>query len=240
MLINLSDLPSQSPVVVPDAPAQAPQGAMPNVRGSSTRAGSGDIQMWIPYGEDGTAATIAEMSRIAVHSSRDPVVRLLTYEVIKGIPGRNHKQIAERLFYWLQDHGSGERSGIKFINDGFQTEQVRAPWWSIFIEGAGDCNSGFSTALAAMLMSVGIPAFFRTVAADARRPKSFSHVYTVAIVNGKELPLDPSVGFSSPSSEPTEITRKKDWKINIFSVDDLANNRKPLARLGSWLSGLFS
>lgn len=179
-----------------------------------------DTRIQIPYGDAGTAATIAEMSRQAVLGSRDPIVRLLAKEIMRGIPGRDHEAVAKRFFYWLQDEGSGEKSGLKFINDPYRTEQVRAPWWAMLIEGAGDCNSGFSTSIAALLMSVGIPCFFRTVAADARRPDSFSHVYTVAVIHGKELPLDASVSFSYPGSEPTEITKKRDWRINVFDEDD--------------------
>jgi hypothetical protein len=178
------------------------------------------------------------MSQQAVYGSRDPLVRLLTYEVIRGVPGRDHEAVAKRLFYWLQDLGSGEQSGLKFLNDPFRTEQVRAAWWALFVEGAGDCNSGFSTSLAAMLMSVGIPCFFRTVAADSSRPGSFSHVYTVAVVRGRELPLDASVSFSRPGSEPTEITLKKDWSIDFFDEDDLG--RSGLARLGDWLRSVLS
>lgn len=160
------------------------------------------------------------MARQAVLGSRDPVIRLLAKELIDGIPGRDHGAVARRFFYWLQDGGSGERSGLKFLNDPYRTEQVRAPWWAIFVEGSGDCNSGFATSIAALLMSVGIPCFFRTVAADSSRPRSFSHVYTVALVRGRELPLDASVSFSSPGSEPTEISRKKDWHIHVFDEDD--------------------
>lgn len=182
-----------------------------------------DRRIAIPYGDGGTAATIVEMADQAVLGSRDPIVRLLTKEILSippGVPGRDHRRVAERLFHWLQDNGSGEKSGVKFINDAYRTEQVRAPWWALVVEGAGDCNSAFATSLAAMLMSVGIPCFFRTVAADRSRPRGFSHVYTVAVVRGRELALDPSVGFSTPGSEPSEITRKKDWPIRVFDEDD--------------------
>jgi hypothetical protein len=179
-----------------------------------------DTRIRIPYGDAGTAATIKEMARQAVLGSRDPIIRLLAKELTDGIPGRDHDAVARRFFYWLQDGGSGERSGLKFLNDPYRTEQVRAPWWAIFVEGSGDCNSGFSTSLAALLMAVGIPCFYRTVAADGSRPDSFSHVYTVALVRGRELPLDASVSFSSPGSEPSEITRKQDWRIDVFTEDD--------------------
>ena len=182
-----------------------------------------DRRIAIPYGDGGTAATIAEMADQAVLGSRDPIVRLLAKEILSiqpAVAGRDHKRVAERFFNWLQDRGSGERSGLKFLNDPYRTEQVRAAWWALVIEGAGDCNSGFATSLAALLMSVGVPCFFRTVAADSSRPRSFSHVYTVAVIRGRELALDPSVSFSSPGSEPSEITRKQDWAIRVFDEDD--------------------
>lgn len=192
-----------------------------------------DTRIQIPYGDAGTAATIKEMARQAVLGSRDPIIRLIARDLSEGIPGRNHDAIARRFFYWLQDRGSGEKSGLKFINDPYRTEQVRAPWWAILIEGAGDCNSGFSTSIAALLMAVGIPCFFRTVAADAGRPDSFSHVYTVALVRGRELPLDASVSFSSPGSEPTEVYRKKDWRIHVFDEDDAGGFMGWLRRLAA-------
>lgn len=192
-----------------------------------------DRRIWIPYGDGGTAATIDLMARQATLGSRDILVRLMAVEIMNGVPGRNHKEVAERFFSWLQDNGSGERSGVKFINDPYRTEQVRLPWWTLTVEGAGDCNSAFATTIAALLLSVGIPCFFRTVAADSRRPDSFSHVYTCAVVNGRELPLDPSVPFSRTGSEPTEIYKKRDWPIDIFDQAD----RKP--GLFGWLRGIF-
>lgn len=179
-----------------------------------------DRRIYIPWGVDGTAATIDAMGQQAVLGSRDLIVRLITRDVIEGIPGRDHDKIARRIFSWLQDQGSGERSGVKFINDPHRTEQVRAPWWTLCVEGSGDCNSAFATASAAMLLSVGVPCFFRTVATDASRPMSFSHVYTVAQVRGRELPLDSSVSFSAPGSEPKYMTRIRDWPIVFFDEDD--------------------
>ncbi len=191
-----------------------------------------DTRVRIPYGDAGTAATIKEMARLAVLGSRDPIVRLMAFEIMQGVPGRDHEEVAKRFFYYLQDKMTGgEKSGVKFVNDAYRTEQVRAPWWTLLLEG-GDCNSGFSTTLAALLLSVGIPCFFRTVAADPGRPDSFSHVYTVAVVRGRELPLDASVQFSSPGSEPAQIFRKKDWSIRVFDEDDFGRRSGLLGWLG--------
>ena len=191
-----------------------------------------DTLIQIPYGDAGTAATIRHMGRLAVKGSRDPIVRLMAFEIMEGVPGRDHGSVARRFFDYLQDKRTGgEQSGVKFINDAYRTEQVRAPWWTLLLEG-GDCNSGFSTTLAALLMSVGIPCFFRTVAADPTRPDSFSHVYTVAVIRGDELPLDASVQFSTPGSEPAQIFRKQDWNIKVFDEDDSGDRGGLLGWLG--------
>lgn len=183
-------------------------------------------------GDEITAGTIQEMSRLAIDGSRDPLVRLMAIDILDGVQGRDHDAVARRFFSWMQDQGSGERSGVKFVNDPFRTEQVRCPWWTLVVEGCGDCNSAFATTVAALLLSVGVPCFFRTVAADPGRPSSFSHVYTVANIRGVELPLDSSVAFSMPGSEPTQITRQKDWPIRHYEEDDL---HRGAGSLLSWI-----
>jgi len=179
-----------------------------------------DDRISIRYGEGGTEDTIKEMARQAVLGSRDLIVRLVARDVLEGIGGRDHEAIAKRFFYWLQDRGSGEKSGVKFQNDPWRTEQVRAPWYCLTVEGAGDCNSGHSTTMCALLMSVGVPCFFRTVKADPTRQDQFSHVYAVAMIRGKPLALDTSVPFSKPGSEPTVIYGYRDWKIPVHVEDD--------------------
>jgi hypothetical protein len=179
-----------------------------------------DDRISIRHGEEGTEDTIKEMARHAVLGSRDLIVRLIARDILEGIGGRDHEAIARRFFHWLQDRGSGERSGLKFQNDPWRTEQVRAPWYCLAVEGAGDCNSGHSTAMCALLMSVGVPCFFRTVKADPARKDQYSHVYSVAMIRGRPLALDTSVPFSSPGSEPSGIFGLRDWKIPVHVEDD--------------------
>lgn len=179
-----------------------------------------DTRIAIRPGDEGTEDTIKEMARQAVLGSRDLIVRLMARDILEGIPGRDHESIAKRVFYWMQDRGSGEKSGVKFHNDAWRTEQVRAPWLALTVSGDGDCNSAFATTTCALLLSVGVPCFFRTVAADPERKDSFSHVYAVASVRGRDLALDSSVPFSEPGSEPQVVFKKRDWKIPMFTQDD--------------------
>lgn len=181
-----------------------------------------DRRIAIRTGDLGTADTIREMARLAVKGSRDIPVRLMALEIIKGVPGRDHAAVARRIFHWMQDKGSGERSGVKFVNDPHRTETIQEPWITLFVTGAGDCNSAHSTTMAALLMSVGVPAFFRTVRVDPGRPHLFSHVYAVANVRGKALAMDTSVPFSTPGSEPETVYGTRDWPIDVFDEDDFS------------------
>jgi len=181
-----------------------------------------DRRIAIRTGDLGTADTIHQMSRLAIKGSRDIPVRLLALNIIKGVPGRDHGAVARRIFQWMQDKGSGERSGVKFVNDPFRTETIQEPWYTLFVSGAGDCNSAHSTTTAALLMSVGVPAYFRTVRVDPQRPHLFSHVYAVADIRGKPLAMDTSVPFSEPGSEPEAIFGVKDWLVHVFDEDDFS------------------
>lgn len=179
-----------------------------------------DRRIAIRGGDFGTSDTIREMCRLAVKGSRDILVRLQALDIIEGVPGRDHAQIAKAIFRWMQDGGSGERSGVKFVNDPFRTETVQDPWITLFVTGAGDCNSAHSTTTCALLMSVGVPCFFRTVRVDPDRPHLYSHVYAVADIRGTPLALDTSVGFSSPGSEPEAVFGTRDWRPTVFDEDD--------------------
>jgi hypothetical protein len=80
-----------------------------------------------------------------------------------------------------------------------------------------DCD-GFSSYGPALLRAQGIPCRFVTVAADAREPGRFSHVYTVCREpqTGQRISLDISHG-GYPGWECTEtgqVTRVKEWPID--------------------------
>lgn len=171
-------------------------------------------------GVHATTDTVREMTRLAAKGAHDVLVRLYTVDAIdemgqrmgRPIQGRDHRGIAIALYYWLQDRGAGDRSGMKFLNDSYRAEVLFDPALVLGAFGSGDCDD-FTITLAAMLMSVGVPCFIRTTKVDARRPDLFSHVYLVADLKDGELPLDASVGFSKPGSQPTSTYGYKDWPI---------------------------
>lgn len=97
--------------------------------------------------------------------------------------------------------------------------------------GVEDCD-GWNMLGACLLTLSNIPCSLATIAADSERPREFSHVYTVAYVDGKRIPLDfshgPHIGWEAPHS------RIKEWQIWPVPVSYV----KPLVAVGM-LAGVY-
>lgn len=223
-------------------------------RTGASRARPFDRRVTIGLGDQGTADTIGYMRQLAIDGGRDILVRLHALEILDeyGVRGRDHRAICEAFFHWAQSkglkerrgagHGAG-RVGLKFVNDPVQVERVEEPWITLGVTGSGDCNSVHAETLAALLLSVGVPCMFRTIAADPRRKNLFSHVYCVALVRGEPLAMDTSVNFSSPGYEvPSyKVFKKKDWEIVPGTVEeDDWSSRLSLSGITNTLAGGLS
>lgn len=106
-----------------------------------------------------------------------------------GVRPHDHRGEAVALFRFVRDR-------IRFVNDPVGIETLRGPRATLEL-GGGDCDDK-ATLLASLLGAVGIPSSFRVVAADRATPHAFSHVYVVAHVAGKDLPLDPTYPRTPP------------------------------------------
>jgi hypothetical protein len=194
------------------------------------RARAFDRRIDIPEGNAGTRRTVEEMARLAAKGGRDPIVRLIAQDMTRDIPGRDHLRIACRVFEWGQDRGFAYDTGIKFQNDPVHVEQLADPWLVLAVLGAGDCDD-FTTTCCAVLLSLGVPCFIRTVMVDASRPHLYSHVYAVAAIRpykgrkGGRLALDCSVPFTRPGDEPRAVFGTRDWPIDIPVESDWSLTR---------------
>ena len=77
----------------------------------------------------------------------------------------------------------------------------------------GDCDD-FVMLGSAMLLHLGIPVQFVTVAADPRDPTRFSHIYLAAYVDGQRIPLDTSHGEYPGWEVPDDrVFTKREWRV---------------------------
>lgn len=123
----------------------------------------------IPEGFKGTEVTIKEMKRLAKLASIDPKFVMWVRSTVANIPAKNYYQEANRIYDTVKKH-------VRYILDSRGMEYVQDPRWVVFVDGQGDCDCQ-STLVAAMALSLGHEAAFKTIAADPNFPNEFSHVY---------------------------------------------------------------
>jgi hypothetical protein len=74
-----------------------------------------------------------------------------------------------------------------------------------------DCDE-LAMYIGSMLLSIGVPCEFVTIADDVADPTRFTHVYVQAILeDGSKMPLDPYC--DKPGEEPPLRFRRKEWGV---------------------------
>lgn len=124
------------------------------------------LRGYLPGGVRGTRATLTVMGRLAHQGATDPALRAAAADIVRarGVSGHDRAGQIAALHEWVRDH-------ITFVGDVAGTETVQAPRVTLRL-GIGDCDD-LSTLLAALLLSIGIPADFRVIAANPARPRQF-------------------------------------------------------------------
>ena len=168
----------------------------------------------IPSGAAGTRATLKVMRSLARAGSAHPTVIRAAQDAVRNVVERDD---AASIAAILDD----VRRRMRYTRDPLGTETVKAPW--VVIDSSDlhgpepmDCDDA-ATVASAMLGAVGIPTKFIVVAADARRPDDYSHVYLAALTSRNTwLPIDPivrsyGVGQEIPASR---VTRRGQYPVN--------------------------
>lgn len=161
--------------------------------------------------------TIALMSQYALEDSRTLPIQAEARQALAASPGATPE---EAVFNWV-------RSRTTFLPDDATAAPLRLdpPVVEVLIRPvdlaamcsgsgcrrAGDCDD-YSMYGASLLMALGRPVSFVTVAADPVAPDRFSHVYLASYPNGERIPLDishgPAVGWETPN-----YSRRKEWPV---------------------------
>jgi len=161
----------------------------------------------IPSGLRGTTATIAAMRKQAITGALNLDVRNLAESIIRGVPNKDYQAEADAIFQWV-------KKNVRYTRDPLYAERVATPYHTLLVSGQGDCDDS-STAIAALAVSVGLPVEFVTVAADPKRPNSFSHIYARIKVEDAWMGADATVPQSYLGWEPPveRVFAKKRWTI---------------------------
>lgn len=158
----------------------------------------------IPDGFPGTQVIVDEMRRYALEAFRDERVNVLARQVTMSCPRHDDLCEVETILRWFQDEYRYTR--LPFNPRGFQ--RLNTPSYTLFDSPVktGECAS-LSTAMAAMLMSIGFEVMFVTAGKDERDPLDFEHVYVMVNVGGDWLAADPSyeggLGWVHPNTQVT-------------------------------------
>lgn len=177
--------------------------------------------------ETSTAQTIARMAQLARKDATHPDLRQAAYLATAAAAG-DARQEAAAIHAWI-------RGRVRFVDDsqlaGFRPAPadaevlVRPIDLLAMPDPQGDCDDS-SMLCAAMLRAVGIPAGFKTVAANPRDPEVYSHVYTVALLPDGPLPLD--------CSTQRGVDPRPGWEVRAAGK----NRLWPLEEQNAMLRGL--
>jgi transglutaminase-like putative cysteine protease len=155
-------------------------------------------------GDTGTRQTVDAMRRLVEQGARDPYVRAAVIRHLRSSAVGDHNVDAQ-VRAWF----SYVRDRILFVNDPTGGEWLQAARVTLDV-GGGDCDDR-AILLAAGLKSIGVPVQFKIVAVDPNRSATFSHVYVVANVRGRWVPLDATYQDNTVGTEPRHPYRT--WMV---------------------------
>lgn len=135
----------------------------------------------IPDGFPGTQVIVDEMRRHALEAYADERVNVLARQITIDCPRHDEWCEAATVLRWFQEQYRYTR--LPFNPRGFQ--RLNTPSYTLFDSPVktGECAS-LSTAMAAVLMSLGFEVMFVTAGQDPRDPLDFEHVYVKVMVPG--------------------------------------------------------
>jgi len=160
----------------------------------------------LPGGDPGTGKTLELMRQMVLTGTGDPEVQEAAVNIVRsaGIIPHDHLGEAGAIFRFVRDR-------VRFTDDPVGIEKLQSPRYTLYLM-AGDCDDRAVLA-AALLRAIGINSRLRVVAADPRVPGAFSHVYVVATINGKDVPMDPTYGRNQLGGQYARATRSADYLL---------------------------
>lgn len=129
----------------------------------------------IPGGVPGTIATLEYMADWARRSIHDPRTGgdfvQWARDIVERVPSKDYVGELRALFGFV-------KRNVRYRLDPVGLERVQAPYWTLCVDGAGDCDDHCAL-LMGLAGATGHGALARAVKVDPRRPTQYSHVYAV-------------------------------------------------------------
>ena len=168
-----------------------------------SRAGFRCVRYPLASGDAGIARTVQIMRGLATgnEGAANGAVRAAALQITRNVPNRDFRAEIQAIFDWV-------KRNIKFRGE--YKEFLQSPVVTLELQ-AGDCDD-HATLLAALLLTLGHQATFRTVATGGG--KEFTHVYVTVRDkrSGQWIALDTTVAKSTLGWEPENITRQRSWR----------------------------
>ncbi len=157
---------------------------------------------------EGTTADIIDVVMTAYRIESDPQIEQLANE----LRGNNDTDTCRNVWQFLIDK-------IRYVAD-VNVQEVKSPARLIH-DGTGDCKS-YSILTATVLRYLGIDHFFRFVSYSNK--KRATHVYVVAIIDNKQIPIDAVayVQAGAPFGTELKYTYRADMSEQTTTIAYLA------------------
>jgi transglutaminase-like putative cysteine protease len=198
--------------------------------------------------DDQVAATIGVMSQYAAEDSADPTVCAQSADALReiGCDPANYADTDACKAVW-----SYVRARMSFVQDAVTGAAAEAALGHPVIEsvtrprdiatwGVGDCDD-YATWGAALLLCLGVPCRFVTVAADGNMPDEYTHVYLCAYPNidgaVTRVPLDLSHGKTIGWETANNYGKLREWDVSAVAGGVIGGGMLALAAVvgvGLW------
>lgn len=139
-----------------------------------------------------------------------------------GMNSNDPAALAWGVFWWMKHCVKFRLDEGTMLQIGERNEQdlLIAPEVLVRMRNPSEDCDGFTMLSAALLTCLGVPVLIATVATEPDDPSRWSHVFLVAIVNGRVIPLDtshgPAPGWMVPKSR---INRWQTWTLDGTPAD---------------------
>lgn len=159
------------------------------------------------------------MCELIRESAADPVVQQCAQIAKQRFAAGNNDPawLAWGVFWYVKHYVKfrSDEATMFRVGEANQQDLLISPAVLVRMKDPSEDCDGFTMLTAAMLTILGVPVLIATVAVDEDNPDRWSHVFLVALINGRVKPLDTSHGTGPGWMVPRRrINRWQTWTLD--------------------------